>query len=938
MNRKNVISGKTSSVSWVEAFEELTIQLANFYSENKERAGYILYRVCSKDTDFITNNNNWFKKLSRFENIEIENRVYLTPLQVFSSIADSTLSSYDKTKRINIYIRLLNFDRVDSTQEIRQFETINFNGSLHLDSKLLITGSTIDEQKSLWKLFDTIFSKSGIPKKLISETKSWNKNDLRELTIFLFLISPNYVLPLDKYITAFLEQKGKYIREPKGAKEYNKLLTEEATTAYRTVVLLAHNLIKESDLSDSEKEHYEKYIGDNDYSILSPHQCKIIAIKPHNRCNPEYLKSLKTDTLFKFYQGIDIDDDVIHYQANLDRNLFSLDSVNLNLSAIVGKNGTGKSTVIELLLLAFNNISYIKNKHVGSKAVDFVEKIHLEFWFETDALYKADLQGIEITFTKYKLESNNQYVIDEELNITELESDSFFYTISLNYSIHGLNSNYNADWLTKVFHKNDSYQTPVVIEPFRNEGNVNINSQEALAKHRLLTNLLQVETNNNESLSLRALKKGMIAELLSLKVSKYKYKNTNPHIHRFITETQTDILRNILFEKFKVVNHSLIDLNNNIDTPEYYCHYYIIKKLVHICKTYNSYTCFISSKPKSDAEFIPVSFSKIDEFIDTLRKDHSHTTYKLRQAINFLKYDIYPENTWDNINIESTSLLIHDIVSQSHNEKVEYFLPPSFLSVDIHSEKIYSEDRIEFSRLSSGEKQKIYVINSILYHLRNLDSVSESGNDKLNKYNYVNVFLDEIELCFHPELQRMFILELRDTLKKINLKYIYGLNFCFVTHSPFLLSDIPSTNILLLDNMDKNKKLGVTFPLKYDTNSKKTFAANIHDLLVDGFFMDGSIGAFAESTIKDIVKLHIDISNNYELGLNKSKYEQNFHRYEFIHAEIGDGFIKNVIGNHLSEIRKKLKKPRHEKIIDNEISTLEERISLLKKEKSHDKN
>jgi len=389
-------------------------------------------------------------------------------------------------------------------------------------------------------------------------------------------------------------------------------------------------------------------------------------------------------------------------------------------------------------------------------------------------------------------------------------------------------------------------------------------------------------------------------------------------------------------------NHSLIDLNNNIDTPEYYCHYYIIKKLVHICKTYNSYTCFIRSKPKpdadADADFIPVSFSKIDEFIDTLRKDHSHTTYKLRQAINFLKHDIYPENTWDNINIESTSLLIHDIVSQSHNEKVEYFLPPSFLSVDIHSEKIYSEDRIEFSRLSSGEKQKIYVINSILYHLRNLDSVSESGNDKLNKYNYVNVFLDEIELCFHPELQRMFILELRDTLKKLNLKYIYGLNFCFVTHSPFLLSDIPSTNILLLDNMDKNKKLGVTFPLKYDTNSKKTFAANIHDLLVDGFFMDGSIGAFAESTIKDIVKLHADISNDYELGLNKSKYEQNFHRYEFIHAEIGDGFIKNVIGNHLSEIRKKLKKPRHEKIIDNEIRTLEERIYLLKKEKSHDKN
>jgi len=62
----------------------------------------------------------------------------------------------------------------------------------------------------------------------------------------------------------------------------------------------------------------------------------------------------------------------------------------------------------------------------------------------------------------------------------------------------------------------------------------------------------------------------------------------------------------------------------------------------------------------------------------------------------------------------------------------------------------------------------------------------------------------------------------------------------FVTHSPFVLSDIPSSNILYL-NQDGTP----------DTNRiERTFGANIHNLLEDSFFHnEGTVGSFAKNEI-----------------------------------------------------------------------------------------
>jgi hypothetical protein len=98
------------------------------------------------------------------------------------------------------------------------------------------------------------------------------------------------------------------------------------------------------------------------------------------------------------------------------------------------------------------------------------------------------------------------------------------------------------------------------------------------------------------------------------------------------------------------------------------------------------------------------------------------------------------------------------------------------------------------------------------------------------------VILEEIELYYHPELQQQFVMYLIGGLNQMTLENIKGINVMIVTHSPYVLSDIPNTNVLAL-------KKNQSKPMK----ELRTFGANIHDMLKDSFFLQGgSMGYFAQ--------------------------------------------------------------------------------------------
>ena len=139
---------------------------------------------------------------------------------------------------------------------------------------------------------------------------------------------------------------------------------------------------------------------------------------------------------------------------------------------------------------------------------------------------------------------------------------------------------------------------------------------------------------------------------------------------------------------------------------------------------------------------------------------------------------------------------------------------------------------------SSGEKQLLNTQSAIIYHLQNLSSIFK--DPKRMSYPQVNIILEEIELYFHPEYQRCFIYSLINLLESSGIsENIKDVNILIITHSPFILSDIPKSHVLFLKDGKPELKM-----------QENTFGSNIHSMLTNGFFLPSlPIGEFAHEKI-----------------------------------------------------------------------------------------
>lgn len=657
---------------------------------------------------------------------------------------------------------------------------------------------------------------------------------------------------------------------------------------------------------------------------------KLLAIRPLKDCDKSFLKNLKAGEIYKLYNDFEFsldkdNDDVISIKNNstIPDNLFG---ENISVSAIVGKNGSGKSTIIELFsslifnlsikLDLINIINFKKNHELSiedSKRIDnevlYFDKFQCEIYYIIEnSIYSISKKGKFIflnIFEKltdnlvYELSTAKSFNISERLPEEEkikFLRQSFFYSIGANYSLYGLNTTESGVWLKSIFHKNDGYQTPIVLNPMRTDGIIDINRLTYLSKSRLLSNIFRkLEDNQKEEDSLRNLVNNKIVNKLVLKLDFSKFTivqidqlKPNQYANHLISINEKNIyLENT--EKYKSTHfllllksfypdikvESLILNKNHIQklTIEY-----ILKKVYEIFGKYSQFKGFRGRVFRSNF----VEKNVVDCF-NQLANDFSHSTFKVRQALNFLVYNFYEfENGIDKeyllstennkgisdiINLKRDLFLKNeldklnknfkkepDVIDLNDNQTYIYnkhniinYLPPSFFEIDFE----FKENGL-FKDLSSGEKQMVYSINSIIYHLINLNSIDSENRVT---YKYFNIFLDEIELYFHPEFQRKYLYELLKSLNAMNFS-IDGINILFLTHSPFILSDIPSQNILKLDEGK----------IRDDAASENTFGANIHDLLANDFFLkDGFMGEFAKSEINNVISFLANEKNENEL-------------------------------------------------------------------------
>lgn len=217
----------------------------------------------------------------------------------------------------------------------------------------------------------------------------------------------------------------------------------------------------------------------------------------------------------------------------------------------------------------------------------------------------------------------------------------------------------------------------------------------------------------------------------------------------------------------------------------------------------------------------------------------------------------------------------------------------------------FSTDR----ELSSGEKlmyEQFSIFNEQVFRIENEIDVGNNIDEYL-------ILLDEADVCFHPLWKKKYINMLLEVLPLIFVNK--KLQIIFTTHDPLTLSDIPHQNILFLGKGEKCTKVL--------TNKRKTFGANISNLLADSFFLeDGLVGDFAKKKIEEVIHVlnkmienknnnqHIDISDEEQLRIRK---------------------LIRMVDEHI--IQSKLIKMYNEAFgpsIDNEIQELEERLNYLK--------
>nr|WP_315394820.1 AAA family ATPase [uncultured Sphingobacterium sp.] len=746
---------------------------------------------------------------------------------------------------------------------------------------------------------------------------------------------------------------------------------------------------------------------------------KIIAIRPLDNCADNILKNLvrrefyffdntyeynsDLEEIVKKKKHLDLPKDFFSLRTKKDDNFSSLESINIH--AIVGKNGSGKSSLIELLIRILNNFYKARKNAKLSDNLKYAKGVAAELYFKV----QENMYKIHVDTSKLKDRGYNQIskMISIEPEIDDV-SQQLFFTMYINYSLYGLDSydfleetlfhaNHNDEksWLENVFHKNDDYQTELVIHPWRIKGQIDIRNEKELMRQRLISQIILDDsfrdfTENHDIKSFKFQFKGR-KYLEDHFLSESKMKSTIDKEHHKsslydslmcffldqITLNNLEFFKLIrghvdeIIGKYKLVKKDEDKINIDID-KEYpllkgfhrlethqlkeiailslcfqalkerigrqmqisensFLQNLFLYALVKLRKTlkypryvhlYNDYIDF--SNPKSVSELLYKLFD--------ITSDSSHISIKLRQAIEILKLakdspnnsliefyqHLVNERNIENQDVSKLRKSLNEVVQERKDEPI-YFIPPQIFEVDIMLEaknketdkKIVPNNKgIPWKSISSGEFQKIGMISSLIYHLSNLDSVVKDDSMGVNFYNYqnINIILDEIDLYFHPEYQRTFVHELISRLEKVHFKQIKNINITFITHSPFILSDIPSQNVLKL----KNGEL-------VQNGFERTFAANIHNLLKGGFFMNGAMGEFAKSHIDNVIidlkSPLISIDNLEHIQEKKNKIEKEI----------------EIIGEPL--IRNSLKKMWNERFNENgaERPSYEELLEFYKK-------
>jgi predicted ATPase len=563
---------------------------------------------------------------------------------------------------------------------------------------------------------------------------------------------------------------------------------------------------------------------------------------------------------------------------------------NINITAIVGENGTGKSRLLCAILDNVNEHN-ISDDRIKPFIQCYFDKDNKKFIIESYSLLSNESQ-INSPDIDYELIQVSDTGIIEN---SDFRDKMFFYHYK-NDLAYPINDNKYGTYNEKIIK---------FTEPNKPNNKIDLEIEEEKNLKKLLflidSTKYSIDENNFFVPYKVWLQKENVRFLGKNRTNHSKYIELKNQFKPQNKIKELLLLENILFIKNLSEENSDEDLFQDITLPSFDINTINITQEIDTFRT----------------NFLSLNFqSKIDECRKNIKDNQNRDNYRESLVINEFEKSL---NLFENIDT------IISILYQEYNESIYYpkselinnndsnitliMNLPRFLKIEL----IDSRTGVEYSELSTGEKSLLDVVYSIknIIELRIKNNLSDS----------IFILLDEIESYLHPNWQKNLIQYIYNFVKI----YSIDIHIILTSHSPFILSDIPKQNVIFLEKYDENddevkkgnQKIGNCKNVTKDIDMK-TFGANIHTLLSNGFFMsDGLMGEFAKSKIEEIKKFY-DFNQKFKAKINaKGKIKERVKKYylnkkeKFNHIQsiIGEKFLQTIIKNYLDEL---------EQIFDNE--------------------
>lgn len=505
-----------------------------------------------------------------------------------------------------------------------------------------------------------------------------------------------------------------------------------------------------------------------------------------------------------------------------------------NLSLLVGKNGVGKSSILDLISFSNKNInlrrgrnSYFNIFHIkdnlflidGSPSlIDKIENLSTEkglfvsvgnnkFITPPNSQIGIELQVSLIRsspivdwFNRYSYRDFNSYNSPIIRNVKHVESAENVFR----FIVEAKNSNVTKQKIFLKVSQKLSYSSnsSAILDVIY--GNKRITNIEDYLPEKLKRRLRLKVGENTVSFNNRIVQNYYFREhkeyfFIVQFLEKYllhliEFLEKNGESQNIIYSIIKDKIRQSQFNEIKTTN-LLYLLNKNYSEKFLIYKIDILKNIVNDLRDWSERLKYFEEKSSRDTPFIN-------------RDDLKNLISNFK---NSEKYGYFYNNSYK-IEVSRASLENKDI---------------NFNFIELLMVEFSDLFSVQFENLSDGEIVYFNTFSSIFMEIR---KANKDGRDCV-------LVLDEPDLNLHPEWCRRFI---DDCITLVNNYSAVNVQFIIATHSPYMISDVPKENVFSLE--EKGKMIVIK-------RAEKTFAANIIDILSDTFFLDYSIGEFARKKI-----------------------------------------------------------------------------------------